>query len=177
MVIETEDEELKKVLRLITPLLDGALESIAIVDTTGVIIYANRSMKNLLGLKGKTIRGKPRFTSRVELTDCKGFDPLLEVIKTGETYQEDQTPAIINKEKKRVLIKALSLKDVDNSENIVGAIVTLRDDTGEILLSAKYQKVLKENEELRNKVERLQLKIEGLKETVYEVAKMERFKR
>jgi PAS domain S-box-containing protein len=170
-----DNSPLEMLIQILSPTIVGSLDPVAVVDNEGVVVHANKAMKNFLGLKGKTIRGNPVFSIIVHLTEHNNVDPIEEVIKTGEIYQKDQAPAEVDGEKKRLLIKAYALKDLSGS-NIVGAFIILRDTTGEVLLSAKYQKVMKENEDLKKKVEKLENQVDGLKQTIYDVANVDRIR-
>jgi hypothetical protein len=155
----------KIIATLLKPALDASLDAIAIVDESNRIVYANVAMKNFLAVPARDFKKNPVFCDLVKFAACEKTCQMLHVIKSGEMVRLDETPAAKPNEKVRVLLKAVPLLNPEdpNASAPIGAIITVRDTTGEILLQAKYHKVMQLLGEKDTKINELMDRLNALR--------------
>lgn len=124
------------------PALEAVLDPLCVVNHKNEVIYANLAMKGLLGLTGKDLKEYPVFCDRVKLPACEKECQIQHAIDSQEMLRLDETPStkITPKghDKMRAIVKVVPFTE----DQLKGAIITLRDTTGEVLLQAKYHKIL-----------------------------------
>jgi hypothetical protein len=138
---------LKAMLQTLKPALEASLDAVAMVDSSNRLVYANVAMRGLLGVSTQQLKKAPVFCDLLKLSVCVKSCEILGALKSGETLRLDETPASRRGEKLRVLLKAVPLFDLSGSDSKsatkpVGALISVRDTTGEVLLQAKYHKIL-----------------------------------
>lgn len=137
------DEKLKRVLELITPGLDASIDPVCVVDTANKILHLSASMKAFLSVRPRELSKGLVFCDLLKLSACESGCKILHTIKSGTNLRLDETPASRGDMKLRVVLKAVPLYDPeDKSETPIGAIISVRDTTGEILVQAKYHKLM-----------------------------------
>jgi hypothetical protein len=141
--------ELNVLVSRLKPALEASLDCVAVVNAVNQVVYANLSMKNLLGLKGRELKRLPVFCDILRLAACEQSCQVLEMIQSGTVLKLDEAPCVVGEQKLRVILKGVPLFAADLSglprtalDAPIGAILSLRNSTGEILLSAKYHKSL-----------------------------------
>lgn len=155
------EEKLKQILVEMKPALDSSMDCVCVVDIAGQVIYCNTPMRAFLGLRNRELGKKPVFCDLIKLSACDSACQIDQVIQTGAVVRLDESPASKGKDKLRVSLRALPLFDEDGSKRI-GAIITLRDTTGEVLLQAKYHKLLEIAVQKDAKIAELDEKIQAL---------------
>jgi hypothetical protein len=156
----------KKVLQAVRPALDASLDPVAIVDTSNRVVYANVSMKNFLRVTAQQFKKSPVFCDLIHLNVCDKSCQIIHMIKTAETLRLDETPANRKDEKLRLLLKGVplyDLSDINADASPIGAILTVRDTTGEVLLQAKYHKILQLLTEKEGKITELLDRLSALR--------------
>ena len=160
--------DLKAIITTMQLPIDSSFDPICVVNEKNQIVYANLAMKSFLQLRKRDVDQHPVFCDLVKLSVCLKGCCVEEVLKTGNDYRIDQTPAAKGAEKFRVLFKVTPIRagsgpDSAGSLPILGAIVSLRDTTGEILLQAKYHKMLQILGERDLKINALNERVEALR--------------
>ncbi|MCC7442498.1 MAG: hypothetical protein IT285_12750 [Bdellovibrionales bacterium] len=161
------DPIFQHIVDLLGPALRVSLDPVAVVDSSGVILYANSSMRSFLEIRGN--RGKPRFQELLKIASLEGQHPLDRTIATGEEIRLDELPAIkASGQKVRVIFKSVPLFDPTETQNrrIFAAILSLRDTTGEVLLQAKYHKLKELQEDKDSEIMDLREKVEDILESL-----------
>lgn len=138
------DEKLKRALAQFQPTVQASLDSICIINKKGQIVYLNLAMKTFLNLPARELKKLPVFCDVIKMAACERGCQINEVLNTGEALRLDEAPAMRGNEKMRVLLKVSPLYDPESpkDQGPVGAIMNLRDTTGEVLLQAKYHKLI-----------------------------------
>jgi hypothetical protein len=161
------EARLKKTLESILPNLTASLDCVCVVDKSNHIVHMNLAMKSFLGLRGGRSSKTPVFCDVLKLVACEKGCQILDAIdtgNTGNTLRLDEAPATRGDAKLRVLVKVIPLHDVDEKvpSEPVGAMITLRDTTGEVILQAKYHKTMQLLSEKDSKIRALDDKITDL---------------
>lgn len=161
-------ERYKPILAAFKPALDASLEPVCVVNALSEIIYMNMPMKNFLGLRPRDLSSGAVLCDIVRLGACKQHCQILDVLRTGTPLRLDETPAEKRNQKLRLTIKAVPFYEGGASRGTrpLGAVVSLRDSTGEILLQAKYHKLLEVLEEKDEQVEELQERFRTIQKTL-----------
>ncbi|HRK03241.1 MAG TPA: PAS domain-containing protein [Oligoflexia bacterium] len=151
-------------IRLAEPVLSGALDAVAVVDLRNQLAYANPSMKTLLKLRPSHLAGKKKFCDCITLSICAKKCQIEELIQTATAFRFDESPAVISSKadstKLRVNIRGVAVPNPDtkSSTKTIGAVITLRDTSADVLVQAKYHKLaelLKERDETIAELRRL----------------------
>jgi transcriptional regulator with PAS, ATPase and Fis domain len=158
------DARLKKVLSGLKPFLEASLDPICVVDAAGKIAYVNLGMKNLLSLRGSDLKKGIEFCSTIKFAACQTECQIKHALSSSRPLRLDETPAQRGGEKLRVALKAVPLRDPEGeAPGAIGAIIVLRDTTGEVILQAKYHKLMHvvgekdlQIAELEGRIEKLQ---------------------
>jgi PAS domain-containing protein len=160
--------ELQQLLALLRPALDASLDPVCVVNPSGEIIYADAAMRALLGLRARDLKSRKVFCNLLQLSSCQSGCKILHVLKGGGVLRLDEVPGVRKGEKLRVSLKAVPLRvpGAATGSAPVGAIVTVRDSTAEILLQAKYHKLLAVIQQKDRRIEELQERIEALQATL-----------
>lgn len=156
-------------LDLLGPALRVSLDPLAIVDDTGRLLYCNGPMRAFLELKGKAAVKTARFQEKLQIHDSGGLHPVDRALVTGEEIRLDEEPATkASGQKVRILFKAVPLFDPTQPEarKVFAAIVSLRDTSGEVLLQAKYHKLLEMQDDKELEILDLKEKLSGLMESM-----------
>ncbi|MCM2323821.1 MAG: PAS domain-containing protein [Oligoflexia bacterium] len=135
---------LKALIAAMKPALEASLDPVAVVDAQNRVAFCNAGMRSFLGLRGRDVSKAPVFCERVTLTDCEEGCKVLAAIQSGTAIRLDEIPAVRGGEKVRVSIAVVPFGADAGAESgkAVGAVLTLRDSSAEIVLQAKYHKVL-----------------------------------
>ena len=160
---------MKNYVQIMKTALEASLDAVCILDGDCRIIYLNPILRSLMGLRGREVAKKPIFCDKIVLTACKSGCKLEESLKKNEILRLDETPAEVNGNKIRLLLKALPIPaqpgKTDSTAPPIGMIVSVRDTTAEILVQAKYHKLKMMVEERDMKLVELQNEIKALRDS------------
>src|SRR5262249_14453869 len=116
-----------------------------------------------LGLTGQQLKKEPCFCELLKLAACEKTCQVLEVLHSGEALRLDEAPAVKGSEKLRILLKVVPLfESADRDNPPIGAFLTVLDTTGEVLLSAKYHKLIQVNADKDTKIAHLEEQVANL---------------
>lgn len=140
------ESKLKSRISQMRPALDACLDPVGVVNAQNQIVYSNLPMRSLLGLSGKDLKSQPKFSDRFKIAgfESKGGQkcPVAAALSQEELIRLDEAPAVRQgskgAEKLRVVLKVVPFE----VEGVTAAVVVLRDTTAEVLLQAKYHKIL-----------------------------------
>ena len=162
------EEALKGFISYSRPALQAVLDGICVLDCQHRVVYCNLAMKSLFGLSARALAQKPDFCSLIELSGCRhdrGKCCLNPVLEKGEELVFAETPAVRDGEKVRISLHAVPVLSVGrDTETPLSAVVSLRDTTGEVLLQAKYHKLLELLEHKDEQLETVSTKLAELRE-------------
>jgi hypothetical protein len=150
--------ELKLALESMLPAIEGSLDAVCVVNHASEIVYLNGPMRTLLKLRPSAQDGAVKFCDTVKLSICGESCQIAASIKDAKTARFEEIPASRGDEKLRVTLKVAPL-----GEPSIGALITLRDVTGDFLLQAKYHKTLGVLEEKDHKISELETQVTSLK--------------
>jgi|GEM_PF-1337927 len=129
------------------PLLELSIDPVCVVNEKKEVVYMDLAMKSLLGLKGRELRKRMIFCDLLKLPICSPKAngecrdcQIDKVIKKAHNIRIDEVPATRGTKKLRVSIKASAIHDAGGK--VIGAVISVRDTSGEVLLQAKYHKIL-----------------------------------
>lgn len=128
-------------LRLLTQVIEQAIESIIITDTDGVIVYVNPTFERITGYsRDEAVGRKPGILQSGE-HDVSYFQKIWATIKAGEIWQGQ----IINKKKsgERYIDKVAIVPVRDEKGKIVNYAGIQHDITNELQLEEQYQQMQK----------------------------------
>ncbi|MCM2279197.1 MAG: PAS domain-containing protein [Oligoflexia bacterium] len=163
----TGTDVLKSLILTLKPAIEASLDAVAIVDARNQVVYCNVAMKSFLGLKQKDLARHPVFCELVKISACEGDCQLLAAIRRGSALHLDEVPAAKGKgsqaEKIRISLRAVPLHSEGGKGEVVGAVVSLRDATAEIVLQAKYHKLMEIVAERNEKIYQLDEQVKVLR--------------
>ncbi len=152
MSVATNEETLEELLPTLLPAFEASLDPLCIVNRGGQIIHDNSAMRTLLKLRPKMLRQGVVFCDLVKLTACQSSCQIINAIEACEVVRLDETPAVIAKAKARLIVKCVPIVGVNSNDanrkrkssvkEAIGAMISVRDTSGEIVLQAKYHKAL-----------------------------------
>lgn len=167
MSTESKNEALTKLVELWNPALEVSIDAVGVVDRNGVFVYLNPALRSLIGARPRDIR---KGVSVFNVIEFPGSDahPVATVIETGEPVRVDEAAILLRGEKMRVVIKAAAARIHRAREKgpILGAIIQLRDSSAEIIVQAKYHKVMDLLGERDAEISALKRKVRGLQEKI-----------
>ena len=138
---ETEPS-LETILATVKPVLDASLDAVCVIDPDKKVCYGNLAARTLLKLKSRELKSQPKLPDLLKMPTEQNSQ-LGELLKEGIALRFDETPVSLAGEKARVSLRAVALRSGAKSDSaIVGAVVNFRDSTAEIVLQAKYHKVM-----------------------------------
>jgi PAS domain-containing protein len=157
-----------RVLEMLEPGLTATFDSACVVDTENRIVHLNLAMKHFLGLSPRALKSGVVLCDHLKLAACKKDCRLLEAIRGEEPLRLEGAPAEVKNIKHRISMSAVPLRDpgLPRISEPIGALIIVRDTTGEVLLQAKYHKVLKLLEDIEEEKENLKSKIRGLQDAL-----------
>lgn len=162
--------DLQTIVQGLMPALDASLDPTCVIDPDCRVVFMSQSMRTLLGVRPRDLAQKNLvFCDLIKLTACKDGCKIAQVIKTGEPFRLDETPASRGDTKLRVGIKVGALK-TEGETAAAGAVICLRDTTAEILLQAKYHKSLQIIEEKDLTILDLEEKVQALQRSLRNAA-------
>ena len=168
--LETMSElSFKKVVSQFKPVLDASLDCIAIVNEANLVVYANLAMKNFLGIKESSLKKGVGFCNLLKLHVCQKSCKILEAMKDQENFRTDESPATLNGEKMRVSLKAVPVLASQvglEGDRTVGAVISLRNTTAEIILHAKYHKLFLVIENKDEQLVEMRNKLSAIRDTL-----------
>lgn len=163
------ENNLQLTITLLKPAFNASLDAIGVLDVECRLRFANPLMRSLLGLSVREVSKAPVFCDCIKLDACAAGCEISKVIAKSRDLRLDETPAQRGQAKMRVSLKAVPLyyPGKQKGPNPLGAIISARDTSGEILLQAKYHRamlLLQEKDlEIENLAERLKAKEEVLR--------------
>ena len=150
--------------------IDASLDAACIVDRDGRIQSYNSSLKHMLQMPVRQLESHPVLCDALTLSVCKHACQIKEAIEIGAARRFDETPAVIQNQKVRILLKVTPIFDSEQKTGKAsGAIITIRDTTAELLLHAKYLKLQKVIKEKDSRIEEKDSKIEELSERLQKI--------
>lgn len=161
-------ERYKPIVASLKSALEASLDCVCIVNTLNQIVYMNLPMKNFLGLRPRELEEGLVFCDTVKLAACKEHCQILDVLRTGTSLRLDEVPAEKRGQKFRLSMKVVPLYDggATTGTRPIGALMSLRDSTGEILLQAKYHKTMEMLKEREDAISELEERIRTLQKTL-----------
>jgi PAS domain-containing protein len=162
------ENSLKLTITLFKPAFEVSLDAIAVIDEFCRVRYANGQMRSLLGLTARELSHAPIFCDCITLAACQPKCELQKVIDSGKGLRLDESPAERGDNKMRITLKAAPLyyPGKQKGPKPLGAIVTARETTGEILLQAKYHRAMLLLEEKDQEILELADKLRSKEETL-----------
>jgi hypothetical protein len=136
------DKRLLKLLPALKVPLEGTLDPFCVVNGANEIVHMDLAMRVLLGLSGRDVSKKLVFCDVLKLSACESSCQIEQVIRSGLPLRQDEQPATRLSRKLRVTLKATPIPDPADPKQILGAIIVVRDTSAEVLLHAKYHKML-----------------------------------
>lgn len=131
-----------------SPVIQVSMDGICLIDHEAKIIRCNQVMMNILGIRKRELSHGVVFTRYFKLAAKDDICPIAEVICSGKAISLDEVPAEIDKKKLRVLLRGMPVFSYSLKGDLpIGALISLRDTTGEILVQAKYHKAIQLLEE------------------------------
>lgn len=153
-----EKTALDKWIETVIPVLESSLDAVAVVDSKNLIHYANSSMKTLLKLRPADLKTHKKFCDCITLSICANACRIETLITSGKSFRFDESPATLptvpELTKLRILIRGAPIPENKSSKNI-GAVITLRDTSAEVLVQAKYHKLARMVEERDETIQEL----------------------
>lgn len=158
-------EFLKRFQAEMKPAFDASLDPVCIVNTSNQILFYNLAMKSFLGLRNRELGKKLVFCDLLKLSVCEPSCQVKHLLQTGMPIRIDESPAAKGRDKLRLSLRAVPILDPEAKLNTppLGAVITLRDTTGEILLQAKYHKLLELMVEKDAKIADLDEKLQAMR--------------
>ncbi|MBN19961.1 MAG: hypothetical protein CL678_01650 [Bdellovibrionaceae bacterium] len=147
--------------------IDHSIDPVAVLDTSGTIIYLNQPMKTFLGFRSKNRAIGLKIHEVFKLNDKTAEHRIKDSYTQGDSFKLHEIPATSGERKVRVSIHCAPIKE--NGE-IVGGYTTLRDTSSEFLVQAKYHKVIHLNETQKIEIENLQDRVKKLQTTLRKAA-------
>jgi transcriptional regulator with PAS, ATPase and Fis domain len=163
------EPKFKEVLAGFKPAIDACMDPICVVDDKNRIVYFNLPMRSLLGIRPRQIKEKKIcFCDIVKLAVCKPSCQIMEVLESGISARFDETPATRGEDKFRLTLKVTSFQQPGTGKKgpVMGAIISVRDVTGDFLVQAKYHKALQLLEQRDSKIATLEEKAESLRQAL-----------
>lgn len=149
-------------IQTVSPVLEGALDAVAVVDNENLIQYANSAMKGLLKLRPSDLKKPKKFCDYIKLSACSKSCCIEELFHQNKPFRHDEIPAESSgknlKRKMRVTIHGVplpvALLDLEHTK-VVGAVLMMRDSTAEVLVQAKYHKLVQTLAERETEIDEL----------------------
>lgn len=143
--------------------MDASLDSYFVVDDKSELVLMSPGLRALLKLRPKSGAKNKKFCDSIELSVCKKGCVIDRLLESGEDFRFDETPAVQGDSKMRLTIKGVPIYSANKRrKKPIGAIVTVRDTSGEIIVQAKYHKALNIISEKEEEIAKLEDKIQGL---------------
>jgi hypothetical protein len=147
-VLISADQQLNAAIRLMKPALEATLDGVCVVDASGRIVWLNLAMKNALGVRGRMLEEGLSFCDHIKLQACHEGCQIERMLKQGRAVRFDDAPArrvgekasAKETEKMRIMLKATPIQG--EGKKVIGGVIQFRDSTGEVLLQAKYHKLM-----------------------------------
>lgn len=152
---------------------EAILDPFCLVNAQNHIIYANAAMKSLLNLRKREIDAKPIFCDLIKLSACKDGCEITKAINFGKALRLDEVPATRGESKMRIILRVIPLLEKKGPANR-GAIITLRDTTADVVVQAKYHKLMEMIQGKNEKIEDLEYKLLELRAKVSRFSKIAR---
>lgn len=166
------ESPLEALLRLWEPVLESSLDAVAAVDCSGQVVYCNIAMRTLLKLRPRQLKQGASVFEALKFPAQK-VHPVQVVLDGGGPVRLDEAPAEIGDQKFRVSLKAVAARMPRRGSGggeevapLLGVLLQLRDTSGEILVQAKYHKVMEKLEEKDDQIARLDKKVRELREKI-----------
>lgn len=154
------DHSLKVTITLFKPVFDTSLDAVGVVDLECRIRFANPLMRALLGVSTREIAQAPVFCDCLTLAACSQECEIKKVLTLGKELRLDEAPAGRDDVKMRVSLKAVPLHYPGKQRGqLLGAIISARETTGEILLQAKYHRTMLLLQEKEQEIAELMVRI------------------
>lgn len=133
---------LKDFVKSLKMAIEVSLDPVLIVDTEMRIIYFNTAFKALTQLTRRELATGTDFLKLIRFGGGVQSQRMRNVVEKSEVMRLDEAPAEVGKRKIRVTMKAVPVFDPDDPEKEpIGALVAIRETTGEVLVQAKYHKI------------------------------------
>jgi sensor histidine kinase regulating citrate/malate metabolism len=136
--------ELDSVVEALGPAIRSSLDAVCVVNERAEIVHMNRAAKALLGLRKSSSQKKPVFCGLLKLAACAGGCQIEKAIRKAQPFRLDEAPAALGDTKLRLTLQAVPVFAPGDSKSsqAIGAVINVRDTTAEVILQAKYHKVV-----------------------------------
>jgi len=162
----SELEPLEDAYRRLKPALDASLDPACIVMADGTVHSGNAAFRSLVKKSQRDLDGKCRLLDLLRLTDERDEASLGAAIREGKKFQTVEAPASLEGHKVRLSVKTAAVQlPGAKAGRPLGSLVCLRDSTGEVLVQAKYLKLLKILEEKDQLVSELKDRLDSTRRT------------
>lgn len=164
------DPSLELTITTIKPTLDLTLDPMCVVDVHNRIIVANLHMKSFLGLMVKDMRKFPVFCDRIKIGACEKECQVVAAVKKGKRLELDEVPAVRGKEKLRIWLRASPLFPIghtpERNMGALGMLIVVRNTTAELVLQAKYHKLVEMISERERQIGDLEYRLSALQGSI-----------
>jgi hypothetical protein len=152
----------------LAPILDLSLDPTCIVDEQNRIVYANIQLKSFIGLKVKHLKSPPVLCDHIKLAACEKSCQLLASVRKSKRLELDEVPAVRGGERLRIWLRAnpLFAPGIPRTAGAVGMLVVMRNTTAELVLQAKYHKVLEILKEREERIGDLERRVASLQDSI-----------
>lgn len=112
-------------------------------------------------MRARELKSSPVFCDRLKLSVCDKGCQVLAAIQRKAVARFDELPATLGETKLRMILKVSPIPDPD-SDDVLGAVLFMRNTTAEIVLQAKYKKLIQLAGQREEMVRDLQTRVESL---------------
>jgi transcriptional regulator with PAS, ATPase and Fis domain len=161
------DPNFRALIKSMNDALESSLDAVCVVDRQNQIAWLNPPMRAVLKATARSLKDNRKFCDLLKLAACDKGCKIMHVMESAEKLRLDEAPAATATGKMRVLLQAVPLQ---LEGKVVGAVINLRDTTGEILLQAKYHKSARMIEDLETQVQDLSEKFREMQERLRRAA-------
>ena len=159
------DERIRAFHQAILPVFSSHVDPICIVDGSNKIVYQSLAMGSLLGIRRRDLARGAVFCDVVKLSVCQKGCEVLKAIRSGVPLRLDEAPARIGGNLCRLTVRVTPFREpsAPRSADCIGAVITARDTTGDVLLLAKYHKLLSMVEQRDDRLAELEEEVQKLR--------------
>ncbi len=145
------DEKIEKYIHQCKSILASTLDPLCIVDKSNHIVYFNSLMQVFLEINSKELRESPKFCDLLKHEICSASCQIMEAcVQKGEKIEHNCTLGKKNNQavKLRMHVEPLYNLELNEKNEIMGAIIQIRDITAEETLGQKYKLLIRSAAEI-----------------------------
>lgn len=139
------------------PALEVCLDPVCVVDASGQIVFLTTPMGSLLKVRPRELKRGVVFCDAIKLAACVKECQVRKAIGSGKGIRLDETPGTIGGEKMRGMLQVIPLPKG------LGALISVRDTTADVLVLAKYHKLTDELDRKELKIAELEVRLESMR--------------